>query len=83
MTLIQTNSPLCSFVTHVTVARGRFCVFPGSVIRKVAKCNNVSDFQNLDPVTRDKYLKKLRAKGISIRQLSRLTGISFSVIRKF
>ena len=53
------------------------------LIKKLAKCDNVSDFQNLDLVTRDKCLKKLRDKGVSIRQLSRLTGISLSVVRKF
>ena len=51
------------------------------IIRKVAKCNNISDFQRLETSQRDKYLKKLREKGISIRQLSRLTGVSFSIIR--
>jgi REP element-mobilizing transposase RayT len=51
------------------------------LIRKISGCENVSDFQNLDTDRRNKYLKKLREKGLSIRQLSRLTGISFSVIR--
>ena len=64
-------------ITRVTDEQARV------LIKKIAKCDNVSDFQNLDPVTRDKCLKKLRDKGISIRQLSRLTGISFSVVRKF
>lgn len=53
------------------------------LIKKVSKCDTVSDFQCLDTVTRDKCLKKLREKGLSIRQLSRLTGISFSIIRKY
>ena len=53
------------------------------LIKKIAKCDNVSDFQNLDIVKRDKYLKKLKDKGLSIRQLSRLTGISISIVRKF
>lgn len=53
------------------------------LIKKIAKCDNVSDFQNLDIVARDKYLKKLKDKGLSIRQLSRLTGISISIVRKF
>ena len=52
------------------------------LIKKIAKCDNISDFQNLDIVTRDKYLKKLKDKGLSIRQLSRLTGISISIVRK-
>lgn len=51
------------------------------LIRKISKCENVSDFQRLETNQRNKYLKKLREKGLSIRQLSRLTGISFSVVR--
>jgi len=54
-----------------------------ALIKKISKCENVSDFQALPPISRDKYLKKLREKGVSIRQLSRLTGISFNVVRKF
>ena len=53
-----------------------------ALIRKITKCENVSDFQSLDVTARDKYLRKLREKGISIRQLSRLTGVSFSIVRK-
>ena len=51
------------------------------LIQKISKCENASEFQDLDLDQRNKYLKKLREKGLSIRQLSRLTGISFSVIR--
>jgi len=54
-----------------------------NLIRKYTKCENVAQFQSLDVKTRDKHLKKLREKGVSIRQLSRLTGISYSVVRKF
>lgn len=54
-----------------------------NIIRKVSKCKNAIEFQNLDLAKRDKYLKHCRDKGISIRQLSRLTGISFSIVRKF
>lgn len=52
-----------------------------ALIKKLSKCENVSDFQQLDAITRNKYLKKLRTKGLSIRQLSRLTGNSIGVIR--
>lgn len=52
------------------------------LIRKISKCESVSEFQNLELAKRDKALKKLRDKGLSIRQMSRLTGISISVIRK-
>lgn len=54
-----------------------------ALIKKISGCENASEFQTLEPAQRDKYLKKLREKGISIRQLSRLTGISFNVVRKF
>ncbi len=53
------------------------------IIQKISKCKSVTDFQNLSIDKRDKYLKVLREKGLSIRQISRLTGISFNVVRKF
>ena len=53
------------------------------IIRKISKCKTVTDFQSLPNDKRGKYLKLLRQKGISIRQLSRLTGVSFNVVRKF
>ncbi len=43
----------------------------------------VTEIQNLEKVRRDLILKKLRQSGISIRQISRLTGVSFNVVRKF
>ena len=54
-----------------------------SIIQKVSKCKNATEFQELDLAKRDKYLKLCREKGISIRQLSRLTGVSFNIIRRF
>ena len=53
------------------------------IIMKHTKCKSVSDFQKLDIKSRDKALKLLREKGLSIRQISRLTGVSFNVVRKF
>ena len=53
------------------------------IIEKYSKCKNVAEFQALDIKTRDKYLKKFRENGLSIRQISRLTGVSFNVVRKF
>ena len=52
------------------------------LIEKISKCQTVAEFQALPPVTRDKYLKKLGEKGLSLRQTSRLTGISLSIVRK-
>ena len=54
-----------------------------AMMRKISNCENATEFQSLDSTKRDKYLKKLRENGVSIRQLSRLTGISVGIIRKF
>ena len=53
-----------------------------SIIFKVSKCENVADFQKLDLKSRDEFIAILKQNGLSIRQISRLTGISFGVIRK-
>lgn len=53
------------------------------IIEKISKCKNVAEFQALDIKTRDKCLKRLRESGLSIRQISRLTGVSFNIVRKF
>lgn len=53
------------------------------LISRISKCDSVSEFQDLDLNTRNKCLKKLREAGVSIRQLSRLTGISYNVARKY
>lgn len=52
------------------------------IIKKVSKCDSVTEFQQLEQKKRDEYIKKLKDKGLSIRQISRLTGISFSIVRK-
>lgn len=46
------------------------------LIQKLTSCKSPSDFQHLDISTRNKYLYQLVQNNISIRQLSRLTGIS-------
>lgn len=52
------------------------------IIEKYSKCKNASEFQALDAKTRDECLRKLRESGLSIRQISRLTGVSFNIVRK-
>ena len=42
----------------------------------------MSEFQILERAHRDEYIKKFRKHGLSIRQISRLTGISKGVIEK-
>lgn len=53
------------------------------IIEKYSKCKSVADFQLLDVPHRDKYLKIFKEKGLSVMQISRLTGVSFNVVRKF
>ena len=55
----------------------------GEIIFKISKCRTITQFQNLNIEKRDKYLKLLRNNGLSIRQISRLTGIGFNIVRKF
>jgi len=52
------------------------------IIEKVTKCRNVAEFQMLSINNRDKYLKRLRESGLSIRQISRLTGTSYYLTQK-
>ena len=53
------------------------------IIYKYSKCKSVAEFQDLNIKQRDKCLIKLRENGLSIRQISRLTGVSFGIVRKF
>ena len=53
------------------------------IIYKYTKCRSVSEFQILDFKQRDKCIVKLKERGLSIRQISRLTGVSFGIVRKF
>ena len=52
------------------------------IIQNISKCKNATEFQALEQKKRDEYIKKLREKGLSIRQISRLTGVSFNIVRK-
>lgn len=47
-----------------------------ALIKKISKCKTVSEFQLLDRDTRNACIHKLHDKGLSIRQISRLTGLS-------
>lgn len=51
------------------------------IIEKYSKCKSVAEFQALDVKTRDRCLASFRENGLSIRQISRLTGLSFGTVR--
>ena len=50
------------------------------IIWKICKCKSVSDFQKLDKVKRNYCIKELHQQGLSIRQISRLTGVSRKIV---
>ncbi len=52
------------------------------IIEKYSKCNSITQFQALDKNVRDKCLKLFKEKGLSIRQISRLTGMSYYLVQK-
>lgn len=52
------------------------------IIYKVSNCKNTSEFQRLELKQRDQFIKELKAEGLSFRQISRLTGLSFGIVRK-
>ena len=53
------------------------------IIYRYSKCKSVADFQNLNIKQLDMCLIKFRENGLSIRQISKLTGVSFGIARKF
>ena len=52
------------------------------IIKKISKLENTLDIQSLDKEKRNSVLSELRKNGLSIRQISRLTGVSFNIVRK-
>ena len=52
------------------------------IIRELCGATNSAEFQSLTPARRDEILTRLKEKGLSIRQIVRLTGISFGIVRK-
>lgn len=53
------------------------------IIKTISNCDSVTDFQELSQEQRGKLIKKLKENGLSIRQISRLTGISKGIVEKF
>ncbi len=52
-----------------------------ALIESVANVKNPGDIQTYEKQKRSKVIKLLKEKGLSIRQIERLTGVSFGVIR--
>ena len=52
------------------------------IIHKKAKCDSVAEFQEIPKAKRDKVLRVLKEQGLSIRQISRLTGTPKGVVER-
>ena len=52
-----------------------------AIMRSVSNCASSAEFQSLDKSQRDCCIKDLKQEGLSIRQISRLTGVSFRIVR--
>ena len=53
-----------------------------AAMKRITGCGSVSEIQSLTPIVRDKAIRKLRDSHLSLRQISRLTGVSLMIVRK-
>ncbi len=53
------------------------------IIAKISRCSSVTEFQRLEEKNKIRFLQKIHTKGVSIRQLNRLTGISKGMVEKW
>ena len=51
-------------------------------MRRITKCSSSAEFQSLPREKRDKLIAKMKTRGLSIRQISRLTGETYYLIQK-
>lgn len=52
------------------------------IIKQISKCESSADFREIDKEQRGRYIKKFKELGLSIRQISRLTGISKGIVER-
>lgn len=50
------------------------------IIRKVSGCKTATEFQSLNIDKRNVFIRKLYDMGMSIRQISRLTGVAKKIV---
>ena len=54
-----------------------------AIIEKISKCRTIVEFQSLEEPKKQKYVQKIHEKGLSLRQISRLTGTSKGMVEKY
>ena len=53
------------------------------IIVKVSKCETITEFQSLEENKKERFIKRIYEKGVSIRQLSRLTGTTKGMVERY
>ena len=53
-----------------------------AIIKKICRCNSVADYQKMDYQKQKEYISDFYKAGISIRQISRLTGLPKGVVER-
>lgn len=53
------------------------------IIAKVSKCETITEFQSLEENKKERFIKRIYEKGVSIRQLSRLTGTTKGMVERY
>ena len=52
------------------------------IIRDISGCASMSDFQRYDLSRQKLWFQQIQSNGVSIRQISRLTGVSYSLVQR-
>lgn len=53
------------------------------IIREIIKVKNISEIQRFEKEKRNKVIKRIKeVEGISIRQIARITGLSYNIVLK-
>ena len=53
------------------------------IIKDIAKINNISELQHYDKEKRDETIRRMKEiEGVSIRQIARITGLSYNLVLK-
>jgi len=52
------------------------------IIKEISNCEGVEQFIKLSVEEKEKYVRKIKEKGLSYRQICRLTGLSYGIVRR-
>lgn len=53
------------------------------IIERISHCKTITEFQGLEESKKERFIKKIYEKGVSIRQISRLTGTTKGMVEKY